>query len=86
MMESHFGIVNRDRFRISVLPIGSSVSLVTTSFDVKRFGFTASAVFSFSDTPATFLVCFNRKHGAYTACLRPKVYDTLIYQRWGVQL
>jgi flavin reductase len=47
--------------------LGTSVSVVTTRSGDKRFGFTASAVCSVSDTPATLLVCINRGSSSFPA-------------------
>lgn len=47
--------------------LGAAVSVVTTNSGGGRYGFTASAVCSVSDTPATLLVCINRKISCYHA-------------------
>ena len=47
--------------------LGSAVSVVTTVWEGKRYGFTASAVCSVSDTPATLLVCINRASSCFHA-------------------
>ncbi|MCR2260162.1 flavin reductase, partial [Salmonella enterica] len=49
-------IVDRAAFRNGMSRLGSAVSVVTTVFGGKRYGFTASAVCSVSDAPATLLV------------------------------
>jgi flavin reductase len=46
---------------------GVSVSVVTTQFEGKRYGFTATAVCSVSDTPPTLLVCINRMSSSFRA-------------------
>lgn len=60
-------IVDRAAFRNGMSRLGSAVSVVTTAFGGKRYGFTASAVCSVSDTPATLLVCINRASSCFPA-------------------
>lgn len=60
-------IVDRAAFRNGMSRLGSAVSVVTTVFGGKRYGFTASAVCSVSDTPATLLVCINRTSSCFPA-------------------
>ena len=62
-----FGIVDRDAFRNGVSRLGTAVSVVTTPSGGTRYGFTASAVCSVSDTPGTLLVCINRASASYPA-------------------
>ncbi len=62
-----FDIVDRDAFRNGVSRLGTAVSVVTTRSGDTRYGFTASAVCSVSDTPGTLLVCINRASASYPA-------------------
>ncbi|MDU9031236.1 flavin reductase [Pseudomonas mediterranea] len=47
-------------FRNAMAMLGGAVSVITTDGDAGRFGFTASAVCSVTDSPPTLLVCMNR--------------------------
>lgn len=67
MMDHRFSIVDKAKFRDGMSRLGSAVNVVTTRFDGKRYGFTASAVCSVSDTPATLLVCINRAASCFHA-------------------
>lgn len=67
MVEHRFGIVDKATFRNGMSRLGSAVNVVTTRYGGKRFGFTASAVCSVSDTPATLLVCLNRASSCFQA-------------------
>ncbi|AXF86001.1 4-hydroxyphenylacetate 3-monooxygenase reductase component [Ephemeroptericola cinctiostellae] len=49
------------QFRESMARLGSSVCIVTTKGDAGLCGMTVSAVCSVTDTPATVMVCINRK-------------------------
>lgn len=60
MLDHRFDIVEKARFRDGMARLGAAVSVVTTSSGGTRYGFTASAVCSVSDTPPTLLVCINR--------------------------
>lgn len=60
IVHHHFDIVDKATFRNGMLRLGMAVNVVTTRYGGKRFGFTASAVCSVRDTPATLLVCINR--------------------------
>lgn len=67
-MENHrFDIVDRATFRNGMSRLGASVNVVTTRSGSERYGFTASAVCSVSDTPATLLVCINRASSCFHA-------------------
>jgi flavin reductase len=59
--------VDKVRFRDGMSRLGSAVSVVTTGSGALRYGFTASAVCSVSDTPATLLVCINRASSSFPA-------------------
>ncbi|MBR2687781.1 MAG: flavin reductase [Aquamicrobium sp.] len=67
MMQHRFGIVDRATFRNGMSRLGTSVNVVSTSSGGKRYGFTASAVCSVSDTPPTLLVCINRASSCFHA-------------------
>lgn len=47
-------------FRNAMAMLGGAVSVIATDGPAGRFGFTASAVCSVTDTPPTLLVCMNR--------------------------
>ena len=47
-------------FRNAMARLGGAVSVITTDGPHGRFGFTASAVCSVTDSPPTLLVCMNR--------------------------
>lgn len=47
-------------FRNAMAMLGGAVTVITTDGPAGRFGFTASAVCSVTDTPPTLLVCMNR--------------------------
>nr|WP_294916921.1 flavin reductase [uncultured Neokomagataea sp.] len=48
-------------FRDAMARLASAVTIVTTDGEHGRYGFTASAVSSVTDTPPTLLVCINRQ-------------------------
>jgi flavin reductase len=47
-------------FRNAMSRLGAAVSVISTDGPAGRFGFTATAVTSVTDTPPTLLVCMNR--------------------------
>lgn len=53
-------MVEITRFRDAMAMLGGAVSVITTDGEAGRFGFTASAVCSVTDSPPTLLVCMNR--------------------------
>lgn len=59
--------VDAAAYREAMARVASAVHLVTTNGPGGRAGFTASAVCSVSDAPATLLVCLNRSASAYAA-------------------
>lgn len=67
MMDQRFDTVDQTTFRNGMSRLGSAVSVITTLSGGKRYGFTASAVCSVSDTPATLLVCINRASSSFPA-------------------
>ncbi|MXN52772.1 FMN reductase [Shinella sp. AETb1-6] len=72
MIDHRFDIVDKATFRNGMSRLGAAVSVVTTKSGGKRYGFTASAVCSVSDTPATLLVCINRASSCFPAFERPR--------------
>lgn len=52
--------LDRQSFREAMSRLGAAVHVITSDGPAGRLGFTASAVCSVSDTPATLLVCMNR--------------------------
>ncbi|NLS00825.1 FMN reductase [Rhizobium sp. P38BS-XIX] len=67
MVDHRFDIVDKATFRNGMSRLGSAVSVVTTRYGGTRYGFTASAVCSVSDTPATLLVSINRASSCFHA-------------------
>lgn len=67
MLDHRFDSVDKATYRNGMARLGSAVSVVTTLSGGKRYGFTASAVCSVSDSPATLLVCINRSSSAFPA-------------------
>lgn len=65
MVDHRFDIVDKDAFRNGMSRLGAAVSVVTTRSGDRRYGFTASAVCSVSDTPPTLLVCINRASSCF---------------------
>ncbi|MEH2921578.1 flavin reductase [Samsonia erythrinae] len=57
--------VDRQTFRDAMAKLSAAVNIVTTDGPAGKAGFTASAVTSVSDTPATLLVCLNRASSVY---------------------
>ncbi|RWU18990.1 flavin reductase [Pseudomonas alkylphenolica] len=53
-------MVDLTSFRNAMAMLGGAVSVITTDGEAGRFGFTASAVCSVTDSPPTLLVCMNR--------------------------
>lgn len=53
-------MVDVSGFRNAMSRLGGAVSVITTDGPAGRFGFTASAVCSVTDSPPTLLVCMNR--------------------------
>src|SRR5262245_60363290 len=53
--------VDAAQFREAMSRLGAAVHVVTTAGSAGKTGFTATAVCSVSDHPATLLVCLNRR-------------------------
>lgn len=67
IVDHSFNIVDKATFRNGMSRLGASVNVTSTVSGGKRYGFTASAVCSVSDTPATLLVCINRSSSCFHA-------------------
>ncbi|WP_374833760.1 flavin reductase [Paenochrobactrum pullorum] len=67
IVDHRFDIVDKATFRNGMSRLGSAVNITSTLSDGKRYGFTASAVCSVSDAPATLLVCINRSSSCFHA-------------------
>lgn len=67
IVDHRFDIVDKASFRNGMSRLGSAVSVTSTIHNGQRYGFTASAVCSVSDTPATLLVCINRASSCFQA-------------------
>lgn len=57
----HIATIEPAQFREAMSQLGAAVHVVTTAGPAGRAGFTATAVCSVSDQPATLLVCLNRR-------------------------
>src|SRR6476620_6456531 len=57
----HIPTVEAAQFREAMSQLGAAVHVVTTAGPAGRAGFTATAVCSVSDQPATLMVCLNRR-------------------------
>jgi flavin reductase len=64
-----FSSATKERFRDAMARLAAAVHIVTTDGPAGRAGFTATAVCSVTDSPATLLVCLNRSNSASAACL-----------------
>jgi len=53
-------------FRNGMSFLTGAVNVITTAGATGRFGFTASAVCSVTDTPPTLLVCMNRSSSSHS--------------------
>ncbi len=63
-------LADKTRFREAMARLGAAVNIITTKTPEGDSGFTASAVCSVTDNPATILVCMNRnssKNAAFKA-------------------
>ncbi|GLS27595.1 flavin reductase [Marinibactrum halimedae] len=54
-----------EAFREGMAGLAAAVNIITTGDSNRKAGFTATAVCSVSDSPATLLVCLNRSASAY---------------------
>lgn len=66
-------MVEATDFRDAMSLLTSAVSVITTTGMSGRFGFTASAVCSVTDTPPTLLVCMNRASSSHVHFVDNKI-------------
>ena len=66
-------MIHATDYRNAMSKLTSAVSVVTTMGASGRFGFTASAVCSVTDTPPTLLVCMNQSSSSHAHFLKNKV-------------
>lgn len=66
-------MIQASDFKNAMALLTSSVNIVTTAGMSGRFGFTASAVCSVTDTPATLLVCMNTSSRSHTHFIENKI-------------
>lgn len=67
IMDHRIASVESTEFRNGMSRLGAAVNIVTTRTAEGLFGFTASAVCSVSDAPATLLACINRSSSCFPA-------------------
>jgi flavin reductase len=67
-------MVTREAYREAMARLGAAVNVITTHGPDGRRGFTASAVCSVTDTPATLLVCCNRRNDSHAAMVANRVF------------
>jgi flavin reductase len=67
MVDHRLANVEKSVFRNGMSRLGAAVNVVTTRSGSTRYGFTASAVCSVSDAPATLLVCIHRASSCFHA-------------------
>jgi len=60
-------------FKNAMSLLSSAVNIVTTASDSGRYGFTASAVCSVTDTPPTLLVCMNKASRSHEHFIENKI-------------
>lgn len=60
-------------FREAMSLLTGAVNIITTAGESGRYGFTASAVCSVSDTPPTLLVCMNRASSSHDDFVANKI-------------
>lgn len=65
--------VSKESFREAMSHLAAAVNVITTDGLAGQAGFTASAVCSVSDSPATLLVCLNRSASVYETFKQNKV-------------
>ncbi|MPW43543.1 flavin reductase [Acinetobacter guerrae] len=66
-------MIEASDFRNAMSMLTSAVSVVTTAGLSGRYGFTASAVCSVTDTPPTLLVCMNKTSSSHGHFLENKI-------------
>ena len=84
--EAASSVVAPADFRDAMASLGAAVNIITTEFAGKRVGFTATAVCSVSDEPATLLFCVNNRSSSLPTLLRSKVanINTLRAEESGI--
>ena len=65
--------VEKQPYRDAMARLGAAVNVITTDGPGGRYGFTASAVTSVTDTPPTLIVSANRSNDSYPAFITNKV-------------
>lgn len=65
--------VHRDRYRSGMAKLPAAVNIITSLGEDGRYGFTASAVCSVTDSPPTLLVCVNRSNQSHQAITSSRV-------------
>ncbi len=58
-------VISAERYREGMASLAAAVNIVATEGKNGKVGFTATAVCSVSDSPATLMVCLNRSSSAY---------------------
>ncbi len=78
--------VTAAEFRDAMSSLGASVNIITSAFAGNRVGFTATAVCSVSDEPATLLFCVNNRSSSLSTLLRSEVanINTLRAEESGI--
>lgn len=74
LMDHCFEAVESSDFKNGMSRLGAAVNIATTRTDDGPFGFTASAVCSVSDAPATLLLCINRSSSCFPAFQRARFF------------
>ncbi|ADH91442.1 flavin reductase domain protein FMN-binding protein [Ancylobacter novellus DSM 506] len=65
--------VSRDLYRAGMSKLPAAVNIITSLGEEGRYGFTASAVCSVTDSPPTLLVCVNRSNQSHQAITSSRV-------------
>jgi flavin reductase len=74
VVDEHISPVDSQCFREGMSRLGAAVNIITTAGPDGPHGFTASAVCSVSDTPATLLVCINRSSSCFPAFKKARFF------------
>lgn len=69
------GPIDRDVFRALMRHVPGQVNIIASGQKGHRFGLTATAVCSLTDTPPTVLVCINRRVSAHDAIIENGVFS-----------
>jgi len=65
--------VGRNLYRAGMAKLPAAVNIITSLGEEGRYGFTASAVCSVTDSPPTLLVCVNRSNQSHQAITSSRV-------------